>query len=180
MNDLALHLLDIVQNSLSAGASLIRMLIHENPQENILRFEVEDNGKGMTPEQVARLSDPFFTSRTTRKVGLGVPLLRQSAEQSGGGLSVTSTLGKGTALRAWFAYDHIDRPPLGDIPNAVVLLVSANPQVDFEYEYRYNQNVYVFSTVEVKDVLDGIPLNDVKIVRMLQEMITENQNDIKV
>lgn len=180
MNDLALHLLDIVQNSLVAGATFIRILITENPTDNEVIMTVEDNGKGMSPEQVAKLSDPFFTSRTTRKVGLGVPLLRQSAEQSGGGLKVTSALGKGTTLTAWFEYSHLDRPPMGDIPNAVILLVSANPTIDFEYVYTYNHQSYTFNTIEVKEALDGLPLNDVQVIRMLQEMIRENQNDLKV
>ncbi len=180
MNDLAMHLLDIVQNSLAAAATLIRILIAECPADNMVRMEVEDNGKGMTPQQVSRLSDPFFTSRTTRKVGLGVPLLKQMAQGAGGGLSVTSAVGMGTTLRAWFAYDHLDRPPLGDMANAVVLLVSANPQVDFEYTYRYNDKEYEFKTVEIKNALEGIPLNDVHIVKLLQEMITENQNDLKL
>lgn len=180
MNDLAMHLLDIVQNSLTAAATFIRILIAECPADNIVRMEVEDNGKGMTPEQVSRLSDPFFTSRTTRKVGLGVPLLKQMAQGAGGGLSVTSAVGVGTTLAAWFEYNHLDRPPMGDMANAVILLVSANPQVDFEYTYRYNNNEYVFNTVEIKEALEGMPLNDVHVVKMLQEMITENQNDLKV
>ncbi|MDD3522351.1 MAG: ATP-binding protein, partial [Bacteroidales bacterium] len=96
MNDLALHLLDIVQNSLGAGASFIAIEVSENPDENLLTISVKDNGRGMSPEQLQKLSDPFFTSRTTRRVGLGVPLLRHTAEQSGGSLEVSSEPGKGT------------------------------------------------------------------------------------
>ncbi|MDY0239984.1 MAG: ATP-binding protein, partial [Bacteroidales bacterium] len=111
MNDLALHLLDIVQNSLAAGATFITVRIEENPCKNFLIISVEDNGCGMNEEQLQKLSDPFFTSRTTRRVGLGVPLLRQTAEQSGGYLEVVSQPGKGTCLTACFQYDHLDRPP---------------------------------------------------------------------
>ena len=100
MNDLALHLLDIVQNSLAAGATYIVVSVDENPRDNVLIISVSDNGRGMSPEQLKKLSDPFFTSRTTRRVGLGVPLLKQTAEQSGGSLQVISEPGKGTCLTA--------------------------------------------------------------------------------
>ncbi len=180
MNDLALHLLDIVQNSLVAGATFIKVYIGENPVDNQVTMTIGDNGKGMTPQQLERLSDPFFTSRTTRKVGLGVPLLRQAAEQAGGGLEVTSEPGKGTTLSVWFEYSHLDRPPMGDLPNAMVLLISANPLVEFEYTYEYDHRSYCIATPEIREVLDGLPLTDVHVIKMLQEMITENQNDLKV
>jgi len=180
MNDLALHLLDIVQNSLAAGATFITVRINENPRKNISVLSVEDNGCGMNAEQLQKLSDPFFTSRTTRRVGLGVPLLRQSAEQSGGTLEVVSEPGKGTRLTARFQYDHLDRPPLGDMANAIVLMISANPGVDFAYRYTYNEKSYEITTIQLKDALDGAPLNDLYIMEMVEEMIRENQNDLKV
>ncbi|MFY9116632.1 MAG: ATP-binding protein [Bacteroidales bacterium] len=180
MNDLALHLLDIVQNSLSAGASLISIRLEEHVTENLLKMIVEDNGRGMTQEQVQKLSDPFFTSRTTRRVGLGVPLLRQAAEQAGGSLEVESESGKGTRLSVVFQYDHLDRPPLGDIPNAVVLMISANPQVDFEYTYSYNGKTYEIDTFQLKEVLGDTPLSDLHIMGMIEEMIKTNQSDLKV
>ncbi len=180
MNDLALHLLDIVQNSLAAGATFITVRIEENPRKNFLIMSVEDNGCGMNEEQLQKLSDPFFTSRTTRRVGLGVPLLRQTAEQSGGKLEVVSRPGKGTCLTAHFQYDHLDRPPLGDVANAMVLMISANPGVDFAYRYSYNEKSYEITTRELKNVLDGVPLNDLYIMEMVEEMIKENQNDLKV
>lgn len=180
MNDLALHLIDIVQNSLAAGASLITVRIEENPRDNFLLMSVEDNGCGMNEEQLKKLSDPFFTSRTTRRVGLGVPLLRQTAEQSGGKLEVVSQPGKGTSLTARFLYDHLDRPPLGDVANAIVLMISANPGVDFAYRYSYNEKSYEITTRQLKETLDGTPLNDLYIMEMVEEMIRENQNDLKV
>ncbi len=179
MNDLSLHILDIVQNSISAGATLIYILIDEDTATDVLAITIEDNGKGMTPEQVARVTDPYFTSRTTRKVGLGLPLFKQSAEQTGGSLAIESAVGKGTKVTATFGHAHIDRPSLGDTANAVVLLVSANPQIDFVYTHTHNGNTYTFDTREVKEVLDGLPLNDVQVVRMLTEMIRENLKDIQ-
>ncbi|NLA15714.1 MAG: ATP-binding protein [Bacteroidales bacterium] len=180
MNDLALHLLDIVQNSLSAGATLITIIVNEDLLKNKLCIKVKDNGRGMTEEQVKKLSDPFFTSRTTRRVGLGVPLLRQTAEQSGGRLKVTSQPGEGTTLEVHFQHDHIDRPPLGDIANAVVLMMSANPLVDFKYTYTYNGKSYEVDTVELKEVLGDTPLSDLHIMGMIEEMIKTNQTDLKV
>ncbi|HPJ83097.1 MAG: sensor histidine kinase [Bacteroidales bacterium] len=180
MNDLALHLLDIVQNSLGAGASFISIEVNENPGENLLTISVKDNGRGMSPEQLQKLSDPFFTSRTTRRVGLGVPLLRHTAEQSGGSLEVTSEPEKGTLLTARFQYDHLDRPPLGDVANAAVLMISANPAVDFSYKYSYNGRSYQVSTPELKEVLGNLPLNDLYVMEMIEEMIKENQSDLKV
>jgi len=174
MNDLSLHILDIIQNSLSAGASLIELTVWEDLQHNLLTIIIGDNGKGMTAEQAQHATDPYFTSRTTRKVGLGLPLYRQSAEQSNGALSISSAPGKGTVISATFQHDHIDRPPLGDVPNAVILMVSANPHIDFLFSYRYNTQSYVFDTREIKEALDGLPLNDVHIMRMLTEMIVEN------
>ena len=112
MNDLSMHILDIIQNSLSAGASIIELDVSEDVLNNLLTVTIKDNGKGMTPEQVAQVTDPFFTSRTTRKVGMGLPLYRQSAEQSGGTLKVESEVGVGTSVIATFGYDHVDRPPM--------------------------------------------------------------------
>ena len=178
MNDLSLHILDIVQNSISANATLIDIIIAENLKNDRLSITIKDNGKGMTPEQVERVTDPYFTSRTTRKVGLGLPLFKQSAKQTGGDLVIESEVGKGTTVTATFGHRHIDRPSLGDTANAVILLVSANPEIDFVYEHLHNENNYVFDTREVKEALDGLPLNDVHIIKMLTEMIQENLKEI--
>ena len=131
MNDLSMHILDIVQNSISAGATRVTLTVDEAPGADLLTIVIGDNGKGMTSEQVSRLSDPFFTSRTTRKVGMGIPLLMDSARQSGGDVRIESEPGKGTEVTAVFGYSNIDRPPLGDVANALMLLVSSNPALDF-------------------------------------------------
>ena len=174
MNDLSLHIIDIIQNSISAGATLITLVIIEDIDGNLLTIIIEDNGRGMSSEQVKRLSDPFFTTRTTRKVGMGIPLFRQSAEQSGGGLVVESTVGVGTKVTATFIHDNIDRPPLGDVANSFILMVSANPQLDFLLRYVYNGEEYIFDTIEIKKVLDGMPLNNPSVIKMLTEMVKNN------
>lgn len=179
MNDLSLHIIDIIQNSISAGATLIRLAIEEDLCKDLLRITIEDNGRGMAPEQVEQLDNPFFTSRTTRKVGMGIPLFKQSAEQSGGSLVVYSEVGVGTTVSAVFGHSNIDRPPLGDIANSFVLMVSANPELDFVLDYIYNGMEYRFDTVEIKEALDGLPLNNPQVIMMLEEMIKENIKDLK-
>jgi len=179
MNDLSLHILDIVQNSITAGANLIGIDVIENIPENTLTICISDNGKGMSPEQVANVTDPYFTSRTTRKVGLGIPLFKQNAEMSGGRFCIESELGKGTIVIAVFGHNHLDRPPLGDVANAVVLLVSSNPAIDFVYTYGFNEKTYIFDTKEVKEALGEMPINMPQVIRMLTEMIQENCDDLK-
>ncbi len=179
MNDLSLHIIDIIQNSLSAGAFLIRLTVDENIKEDKLTIIIEDNGKGMTQEQVSKLTDPFFTSRTTRRVGMGIPLFKQSANQCGGDLKVESVLGKGTIITAWFRYSNIDCPPLGDVANAFILMLSANPDHHFILKYIYNGSEYIFDSEEVKEVLGDIPFNDASIIRVLTEMIRENLIDLR-
>ena len=174
MNDLSMHILDIIQNSLSAGASRIEIQVWEDVEHNLLTITIQDNGRGMTPEQVERVTDPFFTSRTTRRVGMGLPLYRQSAEQSGGTLRIESEVGVGTTVTATFVYDHLDRPPVGDLANAVVLMMSANPDHWFKFVYRYNQQSYSIDTQEINDSLEGFPMNNVQVMKMIEEMIREN------
>jgi len=163
-----------MQNSVSAGASIIKLVVKEDVCNNLLHIIIEDDGAGMTDGQLARLSDPFFTTRSTRKVGMGVPLFLQSAEQSGGGLVVGSVPGEGTKVEATFEYDNIDRPPLGDLAGSFILTVSANPQTEFILEYSYNENIYIFNTVEIKDILGEVSLNNAAVVKMLTEMVSNN------
>lgn len=179
MNDLSMHILDIVQNSISAGATRVTLTVDEAPRADLLTIVIGDNGKGMTPEQVSRLSDPFFTSRTTRKVGMGIPLLMDSARQSGGDVRIESEPGKGTEVTAVFGYSNIDRPPLGDVANALMLLVSSNPALDFLFTYRYNGDEYLFDTVDVREILGDDALKDLTIIRNLEEMIKDNMREIR-
>lgn len=179
MNDLSMHILDIVQNSISAGATLVTLTVDESPAEDLLTIAVGDNGRGMTPEQVSRLADPFFTSRTTRRVGMGIPLLMDSARQSGGDVRIESEPGKGTEVTAVFGYSNIDRPPLGDVANALMLLVSSNPDLDFLFTYRYDGEEYLFDTSDVRDVFGKGALKDLTIIRNLEKMIKDNMREIR-
>ncbi|MDD2595009.1 MAG: ATP-binding protein [Bacteroidales bacterium] len=179
MNDLAMHILDIVQNSISAGAKWIEITVIEDIIRDILSIIIKDNGKGMSPEAVKKVTDPYFTSRTTRKVGLGIPLLKQTAIQTGGDVTIESQLGVGTTVRADFGYSNIDRPPLGDLANAYILLLSANPDLNMVLNYSCNENTYSISTDEIKEALDDVPLNDPSVVKLLNDMVRSNILDIQ-
>jgi hypothetical protein len=174
MNDLAMHILDIVQNSISAGASNIWIEVLVSIARDLLSISVKDDGKGMTPEMVAKVTDPYCTTRTTRKVGLGLPLLRQGAEQAGGSLSIDSTVGVGTTVKAEYGLSHIDRPPMGDLANAYVLLLGANPDINIVLHYTTDEEDFSISTKELDEALDGLPLNDPQVMKLVYEMVSSN------
>jgi hypothetical protein len=178
MKELSLHILDIAQNSIVANANQINISIAEDSINDLLSIEISDNGKGMSPEVLQRVTDPYTTSRTTRKVGLGLPLLKDACRLSGGSLVVESTEGKGTSVTATLGLSHIDRQPMGDIAGVVILLVSANPDIEFTYSHSVNGNTFVFDTQEVKEALDGLPLNSPEVIKMLREMISLNLDEL--
>jgi len=170
--------MDIIQNSVKANASLVELQIIEDVKADVYKLIFKDNGCGMSAEVLAKVADPFFTSRTTRKVGLGISLLKQNAEQTGGSLNIWSEEGKGTKLEVLFSHSNIDRPVLGNIAETMMLLVGANPEMDFLYKHTTPEGEYVFDTKEVKDVLEGVSLSDPNILLYLKEMINENINTI--
>lgn len=136
MEDLSLHILDIVENSIRAGAKKIEIKIIEDKKRDLLDIEIVDDGEGMDRKTLRNVLDPFFTTKNTRRVGLGFPLLAQSAEESGGSIKIKSKPGKGTKVKATFGYSHVDRRPLGDICKSLGVLIAANPDINFIYEYR--------------------------------------------
>jgi len=180
MNELALHILDIAQNSIRANAGLIEIRIHEKPDDNLLQMEIEDNGKGMSPQQVEQAANPFFTSRTKRKVGLGLPLLKQNAEQTEGSFQLHSEENKGTQLQVNFGFHHIDRPVLGDMAGTLLILAANEKQAEIKYSHETPKGQFEFDTREVKKELDGIPLSTPEIRKFLNEMIRENLEQIQI
>jgi hypothetical protein len=170
--------MDVAQNSVSAGAGLIGIDVIEN--KDTLLIQISDNGRGMSPEQVNSVTDPFFTTRTTRDVGLGVPLFKLAAEQTGGGLTVTSEQGKGTVVRASFNTGHIDMTPLGDINETIVLLITCNPEIDFVYIREKGGKRFTLDTREVRGVLgEDIPLSEPDVAAWLRDWLKENENELK-
>jgi len=180
VKDLALHILDIIQNSIRAEATLIELLILENDTKNRYDIQIIDNGKGMSEELVKQVIDPFFTTRTTRKIGLGISLFKQNAEQTGGSLELESKLGKGTCLKVNFVKDNIDRQPLGDIIGVITLVVSANPDIEFIYTHQTDKGKYIFDTREIKQVLDGVPIANAEVIGYLKEMLNGNLEEIQI
>ena len=180
MKELSLHIMDILQNSTRARASKIELDIVENTVENTYRIIFTDNGCGMDEDTVKRVVDPFFTTRTVRKVGLGLPLLKQNCEQTGGSLQITSKPDEGTRVEAVFIHNHIDRQTLGDIAGTVILTASANPDIHFIYRHDKDGQTYIFDTEEVKEALDGLSIQMPEIIQYLREMIKENLAEIGV
>lgn len=178
MKDLSMHIMDIIQNSVRAQATLVELKIVEDVVNDVFSIAIKDNGCGMSPEILEKVTDPFFTTRTTRKVGLGLSLLKQNAEQTGGEMKIWSEEGKGTHLEVRFSHAHIDRPVTGDIAGTIVLLAGANPEMDFIYHHKTNKGEYIFDTKEIKEVLDEVSISDPNIMKYLKELIKENLNTI--
>lgn len=173
MNELSLHILDICQNSIKANATLIDIQIDESIHENYFRITIKDNGSGMNAKTLSEVADPFFTTRTTRKVGMGISLFKMAAEMAGGELSIQSELNKGTTVTASFQHNHIDRAPLGSIEETLMILVMNEAEIDIRYRHTFHDQTYIFDTREVKQVLDGIPLTDANVVLWVKNNIKE-------
>ncbi|MBP3560002.1 MAG: sensor histidine kinase [Clostridia bacterium] len=178
MRELSLNILDIAQNSISAGASLTEILVKENTAEKTLLIGIYDNGKGMSEEQVKNVQDPFFTTRTTRKVGMGIPLFKLAAEQTGGSFKITSELGVGTRVDALFKTDSIDFTPLGDIAATVSTIVSMNEDKDFVYTRSVDEKDFVFKSADIKKILDGVPLSEPSVINWIEDYIRENTEQL--
>ena len=158
MRELSLHILDLLENSLEAGATQVDLQIVEDSVRNTLTITVSDNGRGMDPATLARVGDPFFTTRITRHVGLGIPLLKAAAERCNGGLTVASRPGLGTCVVVSFDWDHIDRAPLGDMRSTLVGAILSRSECDLRYLHRVDQRVFEFDTREMRRLLGEVPL----------------------
>ncbi len=181
LEDLSAHVLDIAENSVMAEATEVRIEIIEDKSADRLSFSVEDNGRGMTKEFMSKVTDPFTTTRTTRRVGMGLPFLKQSAELCGGGLEIVSEPGKGTKTTASFIMSSIDRPPLGDIPASLMALIMGSPEIRWIYRHRTDNGEFVLDTDEIIDALDGERemLRSPEVGLWLKEHIKENLDEIK-
>lgn len=175
MTEISLNILDVAENSTKAGASLVTITVEADFPADQLTVIIEDNGCGMTPDQVEQVTDPFFTSRTTRKVGLGVPFFKYAAESTGGTFSIESQKDVGTKVTAVFILSHIDRMPLGDINTTIHTLVVYHPNTDFIYHYRYNDRSFTMDTREFKEILGDIPFDTPEISAYIMEFLNENK-----
>lgn len=175
MRELALNVLDIAENSLAAGAKLIGISLSFNIAKDTMRIDICDDGCGMDEETVKKVTDPFTTSRTTRSVGMGLPLFKYSAESAGGSFSISSRKGKGTTVSAEYRISHIDRMPLGDFGGVALQLVTMNPGVDFCISVSDGERAGVLDTRDVKEILgEDIPLGAPEVRAFLKDYIREN------
>jgi hypothetical protein len=178
MEDISLHILDIAENSVGAGATLIKITITADTLQDLFSVEIEDNGRGIPEDIGLKVLDPFVTSRTTRKVGLGLPLLAQAARETGGDITVKAAGISGTIVTATFKPSHIDMKPLGDIAGSLVVLVAGNPQVDFLFNYIRNRNSFSLDTRRIKETLDGVPIISASVLSFLRDYIQTSLDDI--
>lgn len=178
MREISLHILDIVQNSISANASLIEVSIFENTEKDEFIVKITDNGKGMSKELVKKVIDPFTTSRTTRNVGLGIPLFKTAAELTGGRFDIESAPGKGTVVTAVFVRSSIDRQPLGDIKGTMLGLFTSYESIEFVYMHELDSKVFKIDTRELKKILGGVSLSQPEVYLWLTEYLEEGEREI--
>lgn len=179
MRELALHVLDLVQNSIRAAASLIEIGLLEDPVADRLVLRIVDNGKGIPEEKLSQVTSPFFTSRTTREVGLGLSLLEQAVKLTQGELQLKSKEEQGTELAASFTLSHLDRPPLGDLTGTLMALIVPNPELDFVYEHCCGERCFKLDTREIKRELNGVAINHPEVVKWLRSYVTEGIQQLR-
>jgi len=179
VRELSLHVLDIVQNSIAAGARTVDVIVSEDEPSDLLTIEVADDGAGMPADILRSALDPFYTSRTTRKVGLGLPLFRDAARLAGGDLCVESVPGHGTRVRATFRLSHIDRAPLGDMAETITVLVMCNPDVRFRYVHARGARVFSFDSQGFRRLLGDIPPTTPALAGIIRNIIREGLREVQ-
>ena len=179
MKELSLHILDIAENSVNAGASKIEISVNENLNKDELIIKITDNGKGMSVEKMKNLADPFITSRTTRKVGLGIPFLKAAAEACEGSLKIRSEIGVGTEVEVSFRHSHIDRMPLGDLKSTWLNLLVGYPKVHWVLDYSVNLKTYTLDDQPIKEILNEVPLSDPQVIGYLKNEIANGFESVK-
>lgn len=178
MPELSLNVLDIVQNSIRADATLIVITVAADRKKDTMTIVIKDNGCGMTKDQVTSVLDPFYTTRTTRKVGLGIPFFQYAAKATGGNFSIDSVVGEGTMVTASFILSHIDRMPLGDMTSTMHTLITLNNRIDFLYTYTVDDNSFTLDTREFRMILDGVPFDTPEVSNYIRDFLTENKQEV--
>lgn len=178
MRELSLHILDLVQNSLEAGSSEVSLTVFEDMVNDKLCITVSDNGRGMNESLKTRVRDPFVTSRLTRRVGLGLPLIDMYTELCDGSMNIQSQPGVGTTVQAIFRHSHLDRPPLGNMVETIKTIVIANPCLDFKYTHTVGDKTFHLSTQDITEALGDVPLSFPDVIVWLDEYLTANLNGL--
>lgn len=180
MEDLSLHILDIAENALKSEATRIEIHVIEDIEHDRLTVQILDNGKGMDETMVQTVTDPFVTTRTERRVGLGLPLLAESARMAGGDIRIHSDPGKATLVEADFVYSHIDRKPLGDMVRTMMVLIAGNPGVDFSYHHQKGDRRYCLDTTALRKTLEEIPINHPEVIRLIKKDLEDGLKELGV
>ncbi len=173
MDDISLHIMDIIENSTRAEASSISLNIVVNKKTNMLSIDIKDNGRGMDNEEVIQAQDPFYTTKTKKKFGLGISLLKQASEEAAGTFALISDKGSGTHISATFQYDHIDRKPLGDIAKTFYILIASYPEVDLLLSYKIDNRSFDIDTAELRKELEDIPITAPNVLKTLKNHIAD-------
>ena len=179
MRELSLHILDLVQNSITAGADEISIMVAENIADNLLVIEIKDNGCGMTEKQLQKAGNPFYTTRKTRNVGFGISLFKETAKRCDGKLEIKSESGKGTTVYVELVHDHVNLPPMGNMAETIQILVMGNPEINFIYAHKFNNNTFKFDSREYKsELFSGENINYETLAKIKNEIISGlRQND---
>lgn len=178
MTELSLNVLDVAQNSIRANACRIKILVDADTKKDVLTIVIKDNGYGMTEEQLKNVVDPFFTTRTTRKVGFGVPFFKMAAESTGGSFEITSKVNIGTTVKAKFGLSHIDRMPLGDMVETIYTLITFNIGIDFYYHYKVNEREFELDTKQFREILGDVPLDLPEVSSYIKDFLKENTDEV--
>lgn len=176
--EISLNILDIANNSIRAGSDLVKIEVRISKKKDLLSIKITDNGCGMTDEQISKVADPFFTTRNTRDVGLGIPFLKQAAEITGGSMLIESIPDYSTTINASFGLSHIDRMPLGDICSTIYTLILANQSIDFLYVYECDGKEYQLDTRSFRQILGDIRFDTPEVAKFIRNFLKENQGEI--
>lgn len=173
MEDLSLHMLDMAENAVDAGAKRVEIEILEDSRSDRLTLSIKDDGRGMEEDFLRRVSDPLFSGKKSKRFGLGIPLLAQAAAECDGNFSITSEPGKGTSILAAFRLSHIDRKPLGDVGATMAALIGGHPEMDFLLRLERDGSLYIFDTERLRGLLEGVPLSTPVLLKLIKDDINE-------
>jgi hypothetical protein len=179
VRELSLHIMDIVENSVAAGATQVHILVTEDTSRNLLRIAIKDNGRGIPEGRFDQVLDPFYTTKTTRRVGLGLSLFREASRRCDGEFTLRSKEGEGTKVSASFRLDHIDLAPLGDMASSMTSLIMGNPGVDFSYTHERDGREFQVDTREIKSGLEDVPITHPEVIKTIGESIRESLKELK-
>lgn len=178
MKEISMHILDIVMNSVKAEAKLIEITVEEKTAENYLKVIIKDDGRGMSEENAKNATDPFYTTRKTRGVGLGLPLLKDACERCNGYLKINSEIGVGTTVEAYFERNNIDRSPMGNMGDTIMTIVNSLEKCELIYKHQVDDEIFNFSTMQIKEILEETEIKENSVLLWIKQYISENINEL--